>query len=1278
MEHLAKLGATIVSLRGVIDKFGINDDSIHNQVNALQFKIDDYSVLVSGSRLEHLEHTFANCVQDFQQLVYESDELHQMQFGIPLLKQIQHRLKRFHNRSQVSSTTEMSVDMCDRCSREILRIEQLRVEYRKRSVLELAAVKDLMSRASASDESEDIPQLHARVLNIRLVANAIDDQEALGEINDLCRKSTLLMENRDNWLNSKVLVSLSEAESVFRNHRSNVADLIAAIDKLKQNDHIVAKVMNSALQVAITSKIEKTANELKRSLVMIQDDQRDKKAMLDALNLDLKSAIDLFNDGRSDHASFATMLELQSSGMHLKLRIHIEAGESFKEFDRLSSFVSEIHVRRERLSSLILEANYLRKAFELWFSKNTTLQDCDAKDLSLQPLLLQLHRGSQVIASLRIYESKDTCGLDDQLQSLIFDALVIALDKTKEFLSNSRRDIAALDNFLAANNFAPAVPIVDSLKESIGYHQIILLHIKHCYKTLFKFYRIKVCPHLIETRLLEFDLVKLIHQFDQSALELPMLRDGVLAQGESILNEAHLACMARNSVLAREKLSLAILLLQKVCDPQRWQAISDNLILLERRCCAEAAAATSLCKMSKVQSKVHNYNAALTLLISACAIVEHWNLSRSTVMSSFEHIVSSALVLLSEVCRVSNEIWDRFDRMVTQGLSSCQGQNLISAGLDIVQHQNLVRDVVCQTMFGDESVVWDNELQVEKKIWANQWNSTSLHMSPFLTELTKELNIILEKVETRNQFIAQRSEEVLTALGSSIKASLLDNASLAASRVKMCDAIRERRLTDATSAARETLISVVNAGVSPDFIKSTYAEYGSMIDCMTQLESVEPSFSIPYHGISLPHVGWLPPKTVKLDTKTTRTIVAAIFDDLNSCLEVCCCALAQKEIEDLELHAIVSLQNRNNMGFLYSAAALAPGAFFEVLLARHSCQLDAFQTLDGLTLLHFACCYCNYETLKVILENLKNPDVLFLTDCHGRNALHFLFCGNRESIGLTESAMFSIFDSIFSHWVSLQDCISKVSPESQGIAFQGGFRNLSRKSPRSTQSHQDLDTVFEILKQFMCEHLEKFIAPDHALNNFMHYIACRRIRGHRAAKPQQNDAKSRRSGLVGSLHSNTVLLRDNYADLVVDQEKEQRDLITLYKIFQLFQKPLFSALLNTENLDGMSPLLLASSHGNSTVVALFVLQLGADTACCDLLHRTPLHFAADRNDRLSMQLFLRCQGIDACAIDHRKQTALFRLSCLGYDSLFTELATYLNASGSGADQVEQSLHQKIV
>lgn len=1262
LENLNKLVLTIGSLRAIIDKFCITDDAIINQVHSLQIRIDDHSVLASGARLEPLELTYSNCARDFQTLVFESDELHQLEHGTSTLVQIQYRLKRFQNRSVDRATKQNAIEMCERCSQEIVRIEHLRSACLEQSKIDFAELKESLSRASAHDESDCIPNLHSRILNLRQVANAIDDQETLSKIVDLCREMNLVVEHRDNWLCQKVLVSLSEAESVFRNHRSHVADLVEAIDKLKRNDTIVAKIMNSALQMAVTSKIEKAATELKRSLVLIQDDQRDKKAMLDEIISKLQVATASFMNGFADEASFAIMLKLQSSGLYLRSKIHIEAEDLFGKFDGLSLFVSEINEHRERVSSMIIEANSLCKIIELWLFNHSVvlLQDSDVTYRDLQPLLEPLRAGSRMIFSLRMHHKQDTC-LADRLQASICDVLVIAIYKMKEFLSNSRQDVAAVEKLLAENNFAPAVPIVDLLKESIGCHQVLLLHLKYCSKTILKFNKTKVSHYLTEMRLLEFDLLKLVQHFDQSAHELPLLRAGVLAQGEALLHDAHVACVARNAGLSREKLRLAILLLQKVCEPGRWKLVSEELNLLDRRCFAEAAASLSLCKLSQAQSKLHNYNAALTILISACKVVEHWNLNKAAVTATFEYIVSSALELLSEVCSASNQIWERFESMISQNFSSCQGQNLILAVLDIVQHRNLMKDVVHKRMLGEETTVWDDLLRDGRPVRTNCWNSSFLKLSPLLIDMSKELNAIIEKLEVRNDYIGRCSDQVLAALSQSMKASLVESGLLSTARCRISDDVRERRLVAAVSEAQKTIIAIVNAGISPDYILSIFAECVSLRDCMTQLGSSELSFSIPYHGMSLPHVSWLPPKNVKLDVETTSTLAADVSVDLHACLELCCCALAEKEMEDLELK-ILFPENKSNIGFLYSAAALAPGAFFDVLLSRHSCQLDSFQTLDGLTLLHLACCYCNHLSLKVILENQKSPDLLFATDCFGRNVLHFLFGANRDSVGLVESAMFTIFDSTYAHWVSLQECISKFSPNPECVSSLGGFHEFSRHSSRHTHNHRDLDIVLQILQRDMYQHLDKFTATDHALNNFMHRLACRRIKGHRASQPNQKDTKIRRSGLFGNLHSNHSVLPDKASEEVVDREKEQRDLCTLHKIFQIFQKPSFLTLLNDENIDGMTPLLLACFHGNSTVVALFILQLGADAACCDLLQRTPLHFAADCNDRMSFQLLLKCPGIDASAVDYRKQTALFRVASMGFDSLFAEFSAHLSAS----------------
>jgi hypothetical protein len=1264
LEQLSKLGAAMDTLRGIIDKFSIADDAITNQVQTLQGNIDDLNVLASGARLESLEIIHSNCLEDFQKLLEESDELYKLEHGIPILKQIQYRLKRCHNSSLDDTTKEGLAEFNERCAQEISRIELLRVKHLEQSKIELAELKYLLTRASAQDDSEVIPQLHRRILSVRQVANAVDDQDAIIEMLDLCRKSTLLVEHRDNWLSSKVLVYLSEAESVIRNHRSEVRDLIAAIEKLKENDAIVAKVTNSALQVAIISKIERTATDLRRSLILIQNDQREKKEALDSVNYKLKQALALFNDRSDEEASVSIMLELQSRGLYLKPRIHIEAADSFKDFEILSSCVSEIHKRRECLSSTIIEAGTICKTIELWkLQEMPSSVGSMLSNLDFKPLLLPLFTGSRFIVALHMYDKPDTRDLTDRLHSLIFDAVLVAIQRMTEFISNSQRDVSAVENLLAANEFAHAVPIVDLLSDNLVYHQTILLHLKSCFQTMFKFYKIQIAPHLTQIRLTEYDLIKLIQRFDLMAHELPLLRAGVQAQGDSLLKEAHLACLARQAGLAREKLHLAVLLLKKVCEPQRWQAVSENLSLLERRCFAEAAASKSLCKMSQSHCKSHNFNEALIFLLSACKTVDHWNLDKKMVVTSFEFVVSSALEFISGVCIASNEIWDSFEVLRSQGFSFCQGQNLTSALLGVVQHHNLMRDVVYTRMFSEEYLVWDDALQIDKPMRANLWRSPLFQLSPLLIGMTKELMFILEDLQERDDCIWQSSETLLSAMSSSIRASLHDSNFLFSARCKISDDIRERRLADGYSDARDTIIRIVAAGVSPDYIMSLYAEYDSLRDCMQQLESCEPAFSVPYQATSLPHVLWLPPKTVKLDVETTSIVTVDISVELKACLDVCCCALAEKDIETLECEIICS-QNRSNIGFLNAAAALAPGAFFEVLLVRHSCELDMFETLDGHTLLHFASCYCNDQSLKVILERLNDPKLLFKPDSFGRNALHFVFGANRESLGVTETSLFSIFDSTYAKWVSLQECISKFSPESRGLFTMGGFLLLSRHTPRHVQSHLNLEIVLKILLRDMSQVLEPLAVPDYAMNNVMHYIARRSFRAHTAPQPESRNTRSRRTGVLRTLHSDCALVQDKFIDLVIDQEIERRDLKSLYKIFQVFQKTSLLTLVNDENLDGMTPLLLACSHGNSTVVALFILQLGADTSCSDTLKRTPLHFAAECNDTHSFQLLLKCPGTDILAVDHRRQTALFRLASLGFESLFAEMAALLQTSGA--------------
>jgi ankyrin repeat protein len=1256
-ENLAKLEATIESLRSIIDKFSIHDDDIINQVHALQGGIDDLNVLASGSRLEPLEITYSNCLQDFHKLVNESDELYQLEHGISLLKQIQCRLKRFHNRSFDKSSIESSLDMSDQCAREISRIELSRRKHLQQLNIEVADLKELLARSSAQDESDNIPKLHSRISYVRQVANAIDDQAALVEIVDLCRKCALVVEHRDNWLRSKVLVSLSEAESVFRNHRSEIPDLIAAIERLKDNHITVTMMMSSAVQVQTTSRIERTATHLKSCLILIQNDQQDKKEMLEALNSKLTLAIASYHDGVDDDASFSTMLDLQAQGIDLTPRIHIDAEISLKEFERLSLLVSKIHKRREQLSTMIADANSLCSKIDKWLSQTNCPPGDDSIEIDFKPLLLHLQKASIVIVGLHMFDTQDMRNLADRLQSLVSDVLLIAIDEMKKFLLNAHKDVLAIEHLLAANDFAPAVSIVDLLKDSIGYHQVTLLYLKFCSKTVFKFYKHKVAPFLASTRLLEFDLLTLIQHFDRSSHELPMLRAGVLAQGNALLNEAHMACVARKADIAREKLRLAILCLAKVCKPEQWQSVSENIKFLEHRCFSEAAASAALCKISQAHCKRHDYHVALTFLLSACEIVNRWNLNKITVVSTFEFVVSSSLEFLSGVCSASDEIWESFKRIIESG-SACQGQNLISVVLGIVQHHKLIRDVMYSRLLGQESLVWDDILQREKPFRPNLWNSNMLQMSTKSIGMTKELMVIIESLEKKDEEMSQRSGQVLTSLSNSIQVSLYDSGFLSSARSRICDAIRERRLTDASCAVREVIVAVVTAGVSPDYMMSIYDRYKPLVDCIQELETSEPAFCIPYNGISLPHVKWLPPATVKLDVETSATVVANIADALNACLEVCCCALAEKDIQIMEFE-MLSTENRKNIGFLYAAAALAPGAYFQVLSSRHSCHLDSFQTPDGLTLLHVAACYCNDQSLKVILENLSNPDLIFAVDCFGRNALHFVLGANRELAGVTESTMCSIFDSTYFKWVSLQECIAQFCPESRGVSTMGGFHEFSRHTPRHNRSNQDLDIVFRILQRDFSQHLERFTASDFALNNFMHYIARRSIKGHKASKHEHVETKTRSHRLFGNLHSNVELTRDQ----VVHQERGTRDLASLHQIFQIFQKPFCLTLLNDENIDGMTPLLLACSHGNSTVVALFILQLGADAACCDLLKRTPLHFAADHDDRHTFKLLLKCHGIDTSAVNIHGQTCLFRLICLGHEFLVSELMKVLSNTG---------------
>jgi hypothetical protein len=1260
-ENVNKLETTIESLRAIINKFSIQDDDIINQVHALQGSIDDLNVLASGFRLEPLEATYSNCVQDFHKLVNESDELYQLEHGISVLKQIQCRLKRFHNRSLNQSTCESSIEMCNLCSQEISRIELSRSKHLLQLQIDVAELKDLLARCSAQDESDHIPKLHSRISYVRQVANAIDDQAALVEIVDLCRKCALVVEHRDNWLRSKVLVSLSEAESVFRNHRSEIPDLIAAIEKLKENHSTVAIMMSSAVRVQTTSRIERTVTHLKSCLILIQNDQQDKKNMLEALSLKLKLAIASYHDGFDDDASFSAMLDLQAQGIDLAPKIHIDAGNSLKEFDMCSLLVSKLHKRREQLTTMIADANSLCSKIEQWLSQLMPLSSHDLIDLNFKPLLTPLHKSSLVIVALHMYDTQDTRELADRLQSLVYDVLVIAVDEMKQFLSNSHRDVSAIEHLLATHDFSPAVSIVDSLNDSIGYHQITLLHLKFCFKTIFKFYKPQIAPHLASTRLLEFDLIKLIQNFDRSSHELPILRAGVMAQGNALLNEAHSACVARKADLARDKLRLAILCLARVCKPEQWQTVSENIKALERRCFSEAAAAVALCRISQAHSKRHDYHIALTFLISACEAVNHWNLNQDAIISTFDFVVSSSLEFLSGVCSASDQIWDSFTQ-ITASDSAYQGQNLISVVLGIVQHQKLMRDVLHSRLLGEQTIVWDDALQMDKPVRPSLWNSNLLQLSPKSIGMTRDLMVIMENLEKRDEKMSRSSGQVLTLLSNSIKVNLLDNGFLTSARSRICDAIRERRLDDALYAVREVIIAAVTAGVSPDYLLSLHHENRPLVDCLRQLERCEPAFCIPYYGISLPHVQWFPPATVKLDAETSSVVIVHVVDELNACFDVCCCALAEKEIQDLEIK-MLSSDNSSNIGFLQAAAALAPGAFFEVLLSRQSCRLDSFYTLDGLTLLHFASCYCNDQTLKIILENYIDPDLIFAADRFGRNALHFVMGANQELLGETESSMFSIFDNTYAKWVSLQECIAKFCPEPRGVSTLGGFLEFSRHTPRHTRSNQDLEIVFKILQRNFSQHLERFTVPDLALNNFMHYLARRSIKAPKASKTENAETKKSSSIFSGTLHSSVAFAQDQ----VDHQRRSIHDLALLHQICQIFQKPSCLALLNDENIDGMTPLLLACSHGNSTVVALFILQLGADTACCDLLKRTPLHFAADRNDRYSFKLLLKCHGIDSSAVDARGQTSLFRLTCLGHESLFADLTAHL--SGTGGAQV---------
>jgi hypothetical protein len=1259
LDNLSKLGATMDSIRELMKKFCIDDETIINQVHSMQGVIDDFNVLASGAPLEPLELIQSNCIQDFQKLIKDSDELYQLEYGISILKQMQYRLMRFHNSTHEISIKESCIDMCEGCAREMNRIEILRANYRDQTKIELATVKELLKTAVPQDESESIPNLLSLVTHARRVANAIDFQEMVVETLDLFMETSMLVTHRDNWLNTRVSMSLSQAESVFHDHRSEISDLVAALDSLKDNDILVGKVMNEALQLAISSKIERTSTTLRSQFFFIQNDQREKKEELETVNLKLQVAIASVHDIYSDNAAFENMHELQSRGVHLKPKILIEAEDALNQFQRLSFFVSDFHQRRERLSSLIIDAQALFEGIKCWWSHQRLSLNTNWSEINFKQVLLLLHKASRVVIKLRMYDMQHTRDFAENLLLSIFEVLIVAINEMKEFLANSRQAISNIEKLLAANDFMPAVPIVDSLKESIQSHQITILHLKSCFATLSKFYQQKCAPYFSETRLLEFDLITVIKHFDCSAHDLPMLRAGVLAQGNALLKEAHLACVARKARLAREKLNLAVLLMHKLCGTEQWSLIADNVASLERRCFAEEAASKSLCKQSHAHILLHYYNSALTGLLSACEIVNHWNLNRSFVISTYHCIVSSALELLSGVCSASNEIWQRNELINLKGASSSQGQNLILAVMGNVQHRYLLLDVVHKRLLGDEVFIWDELLHTDKPIRTNNWSSPLLQslLPPLFVAMTKELTNVIETLQARDDHMNQITKKLLTDLSNSIKANLVDNGILSDARSRIADAIHERRLADASSAARHVLISIVTAGVSPDYIMSIYSECTSLSDCLQQLQSSEPVFYTPFEGILLPQVSWFPPKNVRLDVQTTTLIVTGIVGELDSCLRVCCCALAESEMNALELE-LISSKNWNNISFMYTAAAFAPRAFFEALSARHSCCLAFFRTRDELTLLHFASCYCNHESLGIILENA--PELMFAVDCYGRNALHFVLCANRELVGVPESEMFLIFDSTYAKWISLQECISKFCPESHGASTLGGFLDLSSQTPRLVRCDQDLGIVLKILQRDMSQYLERLSVPDNALNNFMHYISRRSIKGHRAYKPKGTE--TRRTGVFGSLHLKSVDDKTN------GQKQELNDLRTLHQIFRIVQKSPSLMLVNDENIDGYTPLLLACCHGNSVVVALIILQLGADVICCDLFKRTPLHFAAECNDHHSFKLLLKCPGIDASAINIHKQTALFRIAALGYESLFFELLASL--SSAGATQVK--------
>ena len=132
--------------------------------------------------------------------------------------------------------------------------------------------------------------------------------------------------------------------------------------------------------------------------------------------------------------------------------------------------------------------------------------------------------------------------------------------------------------------------------------------------------------------------------------------------------------------------------------------------------------------------------------------------------------------------------------------SVLEGENLTSALLGVVQHHNLMRDVVYTRMFGEECLVWDDALQIDKPMRANLWRSPLFQLSPLLIGMTKELMFVLEDLQVRDDCIWQSSENLLSAMSNSIRASLLDSTLLFSARCKISEQALQAGDTDVVIA----------------------------------------------------------------------------------------------------------------------------------------------------------------------------------------------------------------------------------------------------------------------------------------------------------------------------------------------------------------------------------------------------------------------------------------------------------------------------------------------